>query len=86
MKSKVKILIALLLFIASGSIKVEAIDYYPELGLNPFYSELNPAYINKEDSDVKQDTLINLLKRKRAEKCPRNAFTRREETQRCRNL
>ena len=43
-----------------------AMDYYPEMGVDPFYSGLNPAFVNDEDTTINhQDTLVNLLKNRK---------------------
>ncbi len=45
-----------------------AADFYPELGLDPFYSSFNPAYIDKEEFDVKDDTVLDFIKNKKEKK------------------
>ncbi len=66
MKIKV-IIIFLIITIAVAKNIASAADYYPELGMDPFYSSLNPAYIN-EDESATDESLVKLIKRKKAEK------------------
>lgn len=61
MKNKYYILI-LIIFLSINSLY--AADYYPELGIDPFYSSLNPTYINQDETQVNESTLINLFKKK----------------------
>ena len=42
-----------------------AIDYYPELGVDPFYSSLNPAYIDEKEVDTQNDSIFDFFKRKK---------------------
>ena len=51
-----------------------AADFYPELGLDPFYSSFNPAYIDKEEFDVKDDTVVDFIKNKRENKVKSDEF------------
>ncbi len=44
------------------------VDFYPEMGADPFYSSLNPEYINGEETVQNEDTFINLFKRKKINK------------------
>ena len=37
-------------------------DYYPELGVDPFYSSLNPEYVDEDETNVSGDTLLELIK------------------------
>ncbi len=66
MKKNYLIFILILLIINSGI--AIAVDYYPEMGVDPFYSSLNPSYINEEETAEGNDTLINLFKKKKAER------------------
>lgn len=43
-------------------------DYYPELGLDPFYSSLNPTYIDEEEMPENQESIVNIIKNKRQER------------------
>ena len=43
-------------------------DYYPEMGLDPFYSSLNPHYINEEEIPNNQDSIVNIIKKKKQER------------------
>ena len=65
MKQKI-ITILIILTIASVKNIAAAADYYPEMLMDPLYSSLNPEYINPEETN-QGDTLINLLKKKKAE-------------------
>ena len=42
-------------------------DYYPEMGIDPFYSSLNPNYINEEEMPENQDSIVNIIKKKKQE-------------------
>ena len=66
MKIKV-IIIFLIITIAVAKNIASAADYYHEMGMDPFYSSLNPAYIN-EDESATDESLVKLIKRKKAEK------------------
>lgn len=60
------LILILILFI--GSIRTSyAADFYPELGLDPFYSSLNPAYIDKDD-DQKDESVLDIIKTKKKTK------------------
>ncbi len=67
---KRKYLITLIIFILCHSgLSSYAVDYYPELGLDPFYSSLNPEYVNKEETDIREtDTLLDVFKKKKQNK------------------
>ena len=45
-----------------------AVDYYPELGMDPFYSSLNPAYVDEEDTDTSGDSIVEMLRNKQKQK------------------
>lgn len=55
-------LITCILFLTTAN-NVIASDFYPELGMDPFYSNLNPAYID-ESEQGDNSTLINFFKNK----------------------
>lgn len=40
-------------------------DFYPELGMDPFYSSLNPEYIDEEDTKTTGESLVDLIKNKK---------------------
>lgn len=42
----------------------QAADFYPELGIDPFYSSLNPTYIEKEEVN-KNDSILDIFKNRR---------------------
>ena len=58
------LIIILMIFIHS---RAAAVDFYPELGVDPFYSSLNPSYEEDvEESD--SSSLFNIIKAKREER------------------
>lgn len=64
-----KLIISLIIFAGIALDCSQAADYYPEMGYDPFYSSLNPAYMNLEETtDSADDTLINLFKKNKKEK------------------
>ncbi len=66
---KKKYLILFIIFILFDNGLARSVDYYPELGLDPFYSSLNPEYVNSDETvSGEQDTFINIFKRKKLEK------------------
>lgn len=70
------ILFILLVFPANSF----AMDYYPELGVDPFYSELNPTY-EKEDSDddIDKESFVDLIKFKIQERRNKAALKKAEK-------
>ncbi len=63
---KTKKFIISFIFILMAATAASAADYYPETGIDPFYSNLNPTFVNDEDTELKNsDTLINLIKNKK---------------------
>ncbi len=62
-------------------LRVYAVDYYPETGIDPFYSDLNPEFVNSEDTEINQnDTLINLIKNKKQERKLNNEQKNEQES------
>ncbi len=56
-------LILFLIYISINSAK--AMDFYPELGVDPFYSSLNPTYIpEQEDKNEDKNSIISIIKSK----------------------
>lgn len=43
-------------------------DFYPEMGMDPFYSSLNPMYINEDETPTSQDSILNIIKKKKQER------------------
>ncbi len=43
-------------------------DFYPEMGIDPFYSSLNPMYINEEETPTNQDSIVKIIKNKKQER------------------
>ncbi len=43
-------------------------DFYPEMGIDPFYSSLNPMYINEDETPTNQDSIVNIIKTKKQER------------------
>ncbi len=62
MNKKYFILISLIIFMSSNV--AYTADYYPEMGIDPFYSSLNPTYINEEEMPEDQDSIVNIIKNK----------------------
>lgn len=58
--------IILLLFILTGFNTVFAMDFYPELGMDPFYSSLNPTYKeqSEETEEATNSSVFNMIKTK----------------------
>lgn len=54
-----------LLFIFLSSTATFAYDFYPELGMDPFYSELNPNNSLEDTEPTTRETLINYLKKEK---------------------
>ncbi len=65
MKFKYLLLIILVLVPLRTSF---AADFYPELGMDPFYSSFNPAYVDKEEVYTKDDTVVDFIKNRKEEK------------------
>ncbi len=63
MKTKNIILILILIIISSNA--AYAIDFYPELGMDPFYSSLNPAHVQEDFVNKEDDTLMDIFKNKK---------------------
>ena len=62
--AKKQVFIILILIFISGNLSFAA-DFYPELGLDPFYSSLNPTYTDGvSDNFQEEETVINLIKKK----------------------
>lgn len=66
MKLKNTFIILILLFIPVNY--TSAADFYPEMGMDPFYSSLNPQYIDKNENDTSGDSIIDLLKNRNKNK------------------
>lgn len=66
MNKKHFIIFILLIFLTSGM--ANAIDYFPEVGNDPFYSINELTEINEDEFPVAEDNIINLLKKRRAER------------------
>ena len=49
-----------------SSNSIRAVDFYPEMGMDPFYSSLDPEYID-EEMGHDHDTIINFWKKKKQE-------------------
>ena len=65
MNKKHLITLFILVLMTTGS--SNAIDYIPEIGMDPYYSLNELTETNDEDFPVAQDNIINLLKKKFAE-------------------
>ena len=63
-----KHLISLFILLSLTSGVSRAIDYIPEMGMDPYYSLNELTETNEEDFPVAQDNIINLLKKKFAER------------------
>lgn len=63
MKKTYLILIAISILLIQ--VKVNAMDYYPELGMDPFYSSLNPMNMPEDDTLHKHDSLFSIFKNKK---------------------
>lgn len=61
-------LITLFILVSLTSGVSKAIDYIPEMGMDPYYSLNELTEENEEDFPVAQDNIINLLKKKFAER------------------
>ena len=61
---KFKYILVLILFSLSSNMTFSA-DFYPELGMDPFYSSFNPEYINEDETNTSGDSLVDLLKNKK---------------------
>ena len=66
MSVKIKIIILLISFMFIVRQNVYSADYYPELGTDPFYSSLNPSYLNEEPEN--SVSVIELIKKKKNNK------------------
>ena len=65
---KKQIIYIFILIFLSGTIS-HAADFYPELGMDPFYSSLNPTYYDSNnDNFQEEETVINLLNNKKDNK------------------
>ena len=65
MKLKQLIFVIALVMVQAGPSL--AADFYPELGMDPFYSSFNPAYIDKEEFDSKDDTVVDFIKNRKGD-------------------
>ena len=63
-----KHLITLFILVLLTSRVSNAIDYIPEMGVDPYYSLNELTEISEDDFPVAEDNIINLLKKKRAER------------------
>ena len=59
-----KHLITLFILISLSSGVSRAIDYIPEMGMDPYYSLNELTEISEDDFPVAEDNIINLLKKK----------------------
>ena len=66
MNKKHLILLFILVFLTSKT--SNAIDYIPEMGMDPYYSLNELTETNEEDFPIAEDNIINLLKKKIAER------------------
>ena len=66
MKFKYLVIILALITVPVGASL--AADIYPELGVDPFYSSFNPEYVDKNEFDVKDDTVVDFIKNKKESK------------------
>lgn len=62
MTNKYKILI-IFIFFMTANISFAG-DFYPELGIDPFYSSLNPMYTNEDEFVQEEATVFNWIKNK----------------------
>ena len=65
MKLKQLIVVIALVMVQAGPSL--AADFYPELGVDPFYSSFNPEYIDKEEFYTKDDTVVDFIKNRKGE-------------------
>ncbi|MBQ8886260.1 MAG: hypothetical protein IJY61_00985 [Candidatus Gastranaerophilales bacterium] len=63
-----KHLITLFILILATMSTSNAIDYIPEMGMDPYYSLNELTETNEEDFPVAEDNIINLLKKRQAER------------------
>lgn len=61
---KFKNLIIIYILFVSGINIAQAVEPYPEFGMNPIYSMLNPAYIDGGDEMYEHNTLMDMFHRK----------------------
>ena len=61
MKKHIFIISFLILFTSNIA---KGVDFYPELGLDPFYSSLNPETKIGDDTLKKNDTIVDMIKNK----------------------
>lgn len=69
---KKKYLILILLYSLVVQSIAEAVDYYPEMGVDPFYSSPNPMVEQEEENYNEHDTLFGLFKKKKHDKNLKN--------------
>jgi hypothetical protein len=62
-KKRYLILIAICIIFVQNSVR--AVDYYPELGMDPFYSSLNPMNAPEDDTLHEHDSLFSIFKSKK---------------------
>ena len=63
-----KHLITLFILILVTTSTAKAIDYIPEMGMDPYYSLNELTETNEEDFPVAEDNIINLLKKRQTER------------------
>ena len=47
---------------------IQAADFYPEMGIDPFYSSLNPAHFDEKQLEDNDASLVDLIKNKKIDK------------------
>ncbi len=77
MNKKYFLLISIIFSLAVNS--ALSADYYPELGIDPFYSSLNPAYVDEEEMPENQDSIVNIIKTKRQERIEKRKLKQLEK-------
>ena len=65
---KLKHLMILSIILISSVSVSRAADFYPELGMDPFYSSLNPMHIDKDEVINQNDSIVDMIKNKKNSK------------------
>ncbi len=81
---KKKYLILILLYSLVVQSMAISVDYYPEIGGDPFYSSLNPMIEDEEENSIEHDTLFGLFKKKNKSENAKN--NKKEKNNKKKNL
>lgn len=64
---KIKYIFLFILLVVQAQC-IQAADFYPEMGIDPFYSSLNPAHFDEKQVEDNDASLVDLIKNKKIDK------------------